>query len=807
MALQHLRSSTANKRPLPAGMSDGQLAVNTNLGSPGLFFKDSNGDLVKVGPVHVGATAPNASPAAGGATGNTKGEQWLDTSGTNPVLKVWDGSAWQSEAGEFVNASGDTMTGALVMDNQQQVRFRETTANGTNYVAIQAPASVGADRTLTLPDVSGTIVSTGDTGTVTSTMIADGTIVNGDINASAAIAGTKISPDFGSQTVTTTGVISAAAGAEGTPSIAFTGDTNTGLYSPGADQVAISTGGSGRLFVNAGGDVGVRSAAVGFPLEVRSRSTTDSAQVGLTALNWSTNYSSTYLQLFDTAATGSTFGISNANSGQLVFQNHANAIIGTNNATPIIFATQSSERLRITSAGLVGVGTSSPSELLHVSKDQNAITAIKVTNPNTGASAASYLSLESGTKNVAISAYNAGSSFQIQGFGGIVTQYQDFDTHIWRNNAGTERARIDSSGRLLVGTSSAPAPVAGFGSNAIQVVNQSAYAGIVNLSTSNDAFGPHFSFGKSRGGTSTIVQNNDNLGSIRWGAADGTDVDTAAALIEAYVDGTPGANDMPGRLVFSTTADAASSPTERMRITNGGFTKLTNDGTYYNSTGGFHEARTTSNDASLIVTATNATYTKEALRIFVTKAANSDWWFADYWSGVTTDREFQFRGDGNAFADGTWTGGGADYAEYFEWADSNPDAEDRRGISVVLDGNKIREAQAGEDPIGVISGNPSVVGDAAWNKWSGKYLRDEFGTYIQEDYEVTDDDGNTVTQQRRKLNPAYDPDVEYTSREERPEWDCVGLMGKLRLRKGQPTGSRWIKMRDISDSVEEWLVR
>ena len=176
-------------------------------------------------------------------------------------------------------------------------------------------------------------------------------------------------------------------------------------------------------------------------------------------------------------------------------------------------------------------------------------------------------------------------------------------------------------------------------------------------------------------------------------------------------------------------------------------------------------------------------------------------------SGGYASIRFALRGDGNAYADGSWNGGGADYAEYFEWYDANPEAEDRRGISVVLDGNKIREAQSGEDPIGIISGNPSVVGDAAWNKWNGKYLRDEYGTYIQEDYEVEDEDGNTVIQQRRKLNPAYDPDTEYIPREQRPEWDCVGLMGKLRIRKGQVTGSRWIKMRDISDSVEEWLVR
>jgi hypothetical protein len=186
-------------------MSDGQLAMNTNLVSPGLFLKDSNGDLVKVGPVHVGTTAPNATPGAGGQAGNSKGEQWLDTSSSRYVFKIWDGTAWRTEDGEFVNASGDTMTGALVMDNQQQVRFRETTGNGTNFIAIQAPASVAADRTLTLPDVTGTIVSTGDTGSVTSTMILNGTILDADINASAAIVDTKLA------TIATAGKVSNSA--------------------------------------------------------------------------------------------------------------------------------------------------------------------------------------------------------------------------------------------------------------------------------------------------------------------------------------------------------------------------------------------------------------------------------------------------------------------------------------------------------------------------------------------------------------------------------------------------------------------
>ena len=258
-------------------MSDGQLAMNTNLVSPGLFLKDSNGDLVKVGPVHVGTTAPNVTPGAGGQAGNSKGEQWLDTSSSRYVFKIWDGTAWRTEDGEFVNASGDTMTGALIMDNQQQVRFRETTGNGTNFIAIQAPASVTADRTLTLPDVTGTIVSTADTGTVTSTMIANDTIVNADINASAAIVDTKLA------TIATAGKVSNSATTAASANTAsaivardasgdfaagditigdkiiHAGDTNTAIRFPAADIVTVETNGLERLRVHSDGNVSIGS--------------------------------------------------------------------------------------------------------------------------------------------------------------------------------------------------------------------------------------------------------------------------------------------------------------------------------------------------------------------------------------------------------------------------------------------------------------------------------------------------------------------------------------------------------------------
>jgi hypothetical protein len=82
------RSAVANKRPDPALLADGELALNTNTASPGIFFKDAGGALSKAGPVHVGTTAPNATPA--GFAGNSLGEMWLDT--TQNSLKTFTGA-------------------------------------------------------------------------------------------------------------------------------------------------------------------------------------------------------------------------------------------------------------------------------------------------------------------------------------------------------------------------------------------------------------------------------------------------------------------------------------------------------------------------------------------------------------------------------------------------------------------------------------------------------------------------------------------------------------------------------------------
>lgn len=121
---------------------------------------------------------------------------------------------------------------------------------------------------------------------------------------------------------------------------------------------------------------------------------------------------------------------------------------------------------------------------------------------------------------------------------------------------------------------------------------------------------------------------------------------------------------------------------------------------------------------------------------------------------------------------------GADYAEYFEWADGNPDSEDRRGMLVQIIGDKIAPAH-GDEILGAVSARPSAVGNAYEDEWRGKYKRDIFGAYI------LDADG------KRQLSDDYDKEREYIPRSQRQEWAAIGLVGRLIIRdngKCEPGG-------------------
>lgn len=158
-----------------------------------------------------------------------------------------------------------------------------------------------------------------------------------------------------------------------------------------------------------------------------------------------------------------------------------------------------------------------------------------------------------------------------------------------------------------------------------------------------------------------------------------------------------------------------------------------------------------------------------------------------YGTATTKANAFRVTAAGKCMGAQSFGSSGADYAEFFEWRDGNKKAEDRRGLFVALDGDKIRLATAADDYIvGVISANPSVVGDVQSENWHGMYKKDVFGQPLTETVEVpestNEETGEVVpahTFTRYVVNPDYDPDEEYTSREFRKEWACVGLMGKL----------------------------
>ena len=151
--------------------------------------------------------------------------------------------------------------------------------------------------------------------------------------------------------------------------------------------------------------------------------------------------------------------------------------------------------------------------------------------------------------------------------------------------AGTaERFRVDNGGRFLLGASTAatsPSP------SKLQIIGDTTATSSQLISkSSSDNNGSTLFLSKSRGTKSSpaIVNDGDKVGRIIFTAHDGTDFESQIASIIAFVDGTPGGDDTPGRLVFLTTADGANGATERMRIKSDGTINFSNVQTFADDT-------------------------------------------------------------------------------------------------------------------------------------------------------------------------------------------------------------------------------
>jgi hypothetical protein len=495
---------------------------------------------------------------------------------------------------------------------------------------------------------------------------------------------------------------SAPAGSAAAPSFSFDGDPNTGIYNPGADQVAISTGGSGRLFVDASGNVGIKTNGANtgtlcvsndsrknfefYPenstgtnllmnydrvggtyqaLQIRASShqflidnserlrITSAGLVGIGNSSPGANLdiytsASRYVRAFPSSGLAD-FEVLSNNNVQPVF-----AIKGTGTADLFRAFANTTQAVTINSAGRVGIGTTSPRSLLSFgTADTSGTNGINLYdnggNYRTGIGAtSSYLRLytpsdgslqlgrlstsdgstfleaaridSSGRLGIGTTspegklevsagnaeglrlsspsylstsqgpwiAFNGGPSAgwdlaRVQGIrgGGNAEGALVFYTNNGGGAPGTisEKARIDETGRLLVGTSSSRGNWFNttFADPLVQLEGSSSTRLSITRNDNSDNSG-ELMLGNSRSSAYAVLSNNDNLGRISFQGADGSEM-VAGAYIQCFVDGTPGANDMPGRLVFSTTADGAASPTERMRISANGVVSIGTTGT------------------------------------------------------------------------------------------------------------------------------------------------------------------------------------------------------------------------------------
>ena len=335
-------------------------------------------------------------------------------------------------------------------------------------------------------------------------------------------------------------------------SIIHRSDANTKIRFPADDTFTVETAGSERLRITSAGNVGIGTDNPSQLLHLEKNS---------------------YHQILLKRV--------GASPSEAIFANAGNYTDIKNNATGVKFSTGATPEsaMVIRSSGLVGIGTDSPAGKLHISSgtsgDAKLIIEADTDNNEEGDNPSIVFKQDGGIEVSSIGhGLLSGDQNGLVIANSVTNGYMSFATGSTNGHTNaTERLRINSSGRITV-NSTTSRNIGGSVTRLVQVEGTAGESGIAVVRNSNNASPPTLDLGKSRTnsvGGNTIVQDGDKLGIVNFAGADGTDLQSSAAQISGEVDGTPGSNDMPGRLVFKTTSDGSSSPTERMRISSEGY--------------------------------------------------------------------------------------------------------------------------------------------------------------------------------------------------------------------------------------------
>ena len=437
--IKHKRGSGSD--PAANNLVLGELAIRTDTGK--LFTKMDSGAIAEIagGGSDIAINTLSSSSATGGGSATFNGSAYRFTLSSPPSV---------SAAQLLVSING-VIQKPVAGTGQPSEGF---SVDGNDIILGDAPATGSDFFILTFRSLG---VSEPADNSVTSAKIVDGAIVNADINASAAIAGTKISPDFGSQNIVTTGAVDAVGITIGgnTPSLNFS-DANDNpdfrfLVNSNSFILEDTTNSANRLVVNSDGHVDILgNLDVGAGIDVTGAITgTGDLTIDTNTLHVDssnnrvgigTTSPDTPLTIHNSSDPELRVGYSSSQDHRLRWDSSKVFLDAdpdnANSNSALGLSVDGSTKLYILDSGNVGIGTISPSNNLEVASADH--TGILIQSNRTTA-----------TDNIGAVDFRS-SSTDVARIQSLVD-----GTIKFRNTSSlTERMRIDSSGRVGIGDTS-----------------------------------------------------------------------------------------------------------------------------------------------------------------------------------------------------------------------------------------------------------------------------------------------------------------------------------------------------------------